>query len=369
MQNVDRLALGKHYYELHKSGGGRLDWQQIATQSGTTYNKARETARAYKRSLPAAELVQNLRILPKAPMEAPNVIAAPDLPTVPDLIKEFLGDPTIYEPIAALKPKDIRKIIAIGDIHANPDTKLLREIIALKPDHIFIGGDLLNSEQVSTHPLALDEKRVKLQTEMRIDRAYIAALHTHTNAHIDIFYGNHDHRFHRLVSELLGEGLMFLVRDPLEMIIQGIPNVRIIKQPMYAKTPDGTIFPMGDMRYMAIVGDALLSHANFTGKNPGMAVRKLYGWVQEWRKLMQWPDFSTYVQFHGHKIHYSAEQGGYVQLVEPGMGGTQVHESYKLNYDAKWTAGTTGCVYFEQGNYGGVWKTIRSTVRIVQPHI
>lgn len=287
----------------------------------------------------------------------------------PNLVKEYLGDPVNYERVTPSLPGSVRKIVAIGDIHANPDPLLLKQIIGLQPDHIMIGGDLLDSSEVSAHGLSVGEQRTHFRLEMRICRAFVATLKANTQAHIKIFRGNHDDWWHRKISTLIEEQLLFLVQDPLEMIIYGMPDVELISQPLFAKTPDGMTFPMGDMRHMAIVGDAFLSHANFTGKNPGMAVRKLYEWVQEWRKLMQWPDFGMYVQFHGHKIHYSSEQGGYVQLIEPGMGGTPCPEHYKVGYQAKWTPGATGALYFEQGEYETGWKTIRSSIKILQPHL
>lgn len=273
--------------------------------------------------------------------------------------------PPIFKP--AVIPSKKRKVIGAGDIHANPDQAITLAIIQEQPDIIIVGGDLLNSAQVSGHPLDYGERREKLKHEIQVCRTWLTALLQNTTAQIFIIRGNHDDWWHRRISSVIDPELLFLISDPLQMIVEGLPRISLVNTPLAFTTPNGTQYPAGSLQYMVIVGDALISHANFTSKNPGGAVKKLSTYITDWKPLLTWPDFRLLIQFHGHKISCNIERGGYLTLIEPGMVGELSVEAYKIGYQAKWTPGAIGCVVFEQEENKGQWVTIQQSIRVVQP--
>lgn len=260
-----------------------------------------------------------------------------------------------------------RKIVAVGDIHANPYLPLIDLIVDENPDLIIIGGDLLDAASFSSHTDDKTTDHATIKQEVSLARKYLTELLVRTNAHIEIIRGNHDDRLYKLVSSMMPDEVMQMVGDPLEMVIRGLERTKLVSMDVEAHLPSGHTRNLSNTRHMALYGDALVSHANFTGKDPGMAVKKLAGWTREWRRVLGWNDLALLIQFHGHKISFCEVEGGWQMWVEPGMGGEPKIEHYKIGYNLKWSPGSIGAVSFTQQMITGRWCTNYSSVKLLRP--
>lgn len=259
-----------------------------------------------------------------------------------------------------------RLVVVVSDIHAAPDEELTRLILDIKPDLLVVAGDLFDENQFSRHPRGLDETKKTFRHEMEVNRKWLKILAANI-AKIELLWGNHDHWLYGILAEILPDDVLEYFPDVLALASEGLGNVSVSKMPVEAVFPNGSTSAIGNTRYMAWVGDCLVSHANFSGSKPGFAVSKLYDWVQEWRRPLGWPEPAVYIQAHGHKMAMLDRQGGYSILVEPGMGGTPSVEGYKVGYQAKWQPGNLGAVRFVQELVGNNWKTKRETVELIRP--
>lgn len=262
---------------------------------------------------------------------------------------------------------ETRTIGAVGDIHSALDPRLWEMLKARKLDIFEVGGDTSDSASASHYKRQMEQTIVAFATELTLGENFFkecSKLYPLTN----VLYGNHDHRWHTALAALIPDVLLDKI-DPIKNMIQGLPNVHMVNMAVKSHMPDGTVLDMDKRtRYMHIVGDALLSHCNFSGKYPGDAAKRLYDWTANWRRPLGWPELSLYIQFHGHKMSYAEREGGYAALVEPGMGGGPKAEAYKVDYDAKWGPASIGAVVFKQERREGKWKTLLSSVELLRPY-
>lgn len=287
-----------------------------------------------------------------------------------DEIRAWLGTSLKEADIPfASEPTEYRRIAVVADLHSNPDLKLTNMLVESCPDIIVLGGDLLDSKQISRHAYNPAEKPVSLQDEIRLMRAWVEQLALRTTAEIWILKGNHDAWAERNISELIPHEIMFLVKSPLDLIAAGIDRVHMVSQPVSARLPNGMAVHLGETQYMMLVGDAVVSHANFTGKNPGASSLKLYEYIKNFRRYLGWPEMALGIQTHTHKLSLNEYEGGWFVAVEPGIGGTPLTDAYKANgYEAKWSASPIGAVVFSQELVDDEWKTIRSTIDLLRPY-
>lgn len=262
-----------------------------------------------------------------------------------------------------------RTIVAVGDIHANPYTPLIDLIVNESPHLIVVGGDLLDAASFSTHIDDKGKTHETIKQEIKRSRDFLIELlaRTSTNTHIEIIRGNHDDRLHKMITAILPEDVVEMVTDPLELTIKGLERTRLVNMDVRACLPSGHSRILSNTSHMMLYGDALVSHANFSGKDPGMAVKKLAGWTREWRRVLGWDELALLIQFHGHKISFCEVEGGWQIWVEPGMGGEPKIEHYKIGYNLKWNPGSIGAVSFKQQYIGGGWKTNYSSVKLLRP--
>jgi len=365
MQNVDRLALGKQYYELHKSGGGTLDWQQIATQSGTTYNIIREAARYYKRSLPADPPVPpDIHLVPR-PSPAPH-----SADEQRELLRAYLGTTLSLTEAKTRKPSERRKVVCCADLHGHPSKDVLHAIIAQQPDMIVIAGDLLDSAQVNPHPVMAGEsnKADTIRGEMANVRAWIETLLLNTRSQVFVSRGNHDSWSYRQAAELLPPALLDFFQDPFDVLLSELPASRVerVRTVWQYHHPDKSTSELGESEYMMMCGDALISHSNFVGSKAGDAVNKLLLWVNKWRKTLG-IDPTLMIQSHVHRAALLETDGGNTVLVEPGAAFDPVVSAYKIGYQAKWGSDSIGCCVFEQDLHNSQWCTDLGTVNLIRP--
>lgn len=289
----------------------------------------------------------------------------------------YLGADTSITFPAASTPQHTRKVLAVGDIHGEPDPELARAIVAYQPDIIIFGGDTLNLEQASRWKD--DSKRAKTRRlrkttrrELAAVRALIEFLLEHTHTILYVMRGNHEDRLYKKLAEVLEDWMLDYFTDPLDLLVEGLGDrVRLVETNLDWQYPDGTrITEFTDTGYTFVVGDVLLSHMNYTGGEPGQAVLKLFNkWKLEWEQPFSLTHVRVLVQFHGHKTAMLDRANGWYTLVEPGMGGCMRTEIYKTGYKPIWKPGTQGFVSFTQVLCDGTWQTARSTVSLNRLHI
>lgn len=287
-----------------------------------------------------------------------------------DEIREYLGTTLTFDAIKRpKKPSTIRTIVAVGDLHGNPHPAMLPLIIGQKPDLIIVGGDIYDQAAFSTHPKGYGEKTEAFENEQVRVRAWYETLLTHTLADMITMRGNHDDRFFKQLMDLLPPHFLPFVTDPLDVLFAGLPTERCKIHSTDARMHHSSLpdEAMGKLTYMLPLGDALLSHANFTGGETTTAVEKLAKWVGNWYQPLGWPDPSLLIQFHTHQWVYLRPRAGMRVLAEPGMAGMPAVEGYKIGYQSKWRPGTLGAVSFKQEIVNGEWKTLLSSVTPLVP--
>lgn len=231
------------------------------------------------------------------------------------------------------------KVAVIADIHAHPDRSLTEKLINLQPNHIIIAGDILDSAAINPH-----EKRnaISLEGEIRIMRAWLEGVLRRTNASVTVMRGNHDDWAARTLNTIVPDALRFLVGDPLALLVGGFED-RVVLHKGQAVVNG---IPVENADYFMVIGDALISHIDFTGSQSGDASRKLYKWYNDWRRTLN-IDCNVFIQAHVHHMSYNAVDGGNAVLIEPGMFASPLAEGYKLGQKGKWRPGTQGFVTFE----------------------
>ncbi|MEP7284629.1 MAG: metallophosphoesterase [Chloroflexota bacterium] len=273
--------------------------------------------------------------------------------------------------------------MAVGDIHGMPAPDLGRLLAEQNPDIIVFGGDSLDNKQASNHSdeavqsiFAPDFDPDKpmptprtIAMEIAAVRALIQWLIDNTNAQIIIMRGNHDNWIWRTVSNLLPVWAREFFPDILDLLIFGLPKDRVVlsNQVWTYHYPDGSEEVFGETKYLLVLGDAVLSHMNFTSVLPGGAVRKLAERMSQLYKPMGIADPVLLVQFHGHKVCNYDDRAGHRTCVEPGMGGCAKTEGYKADYNGAWALGAYGFVKFNQELREGEWLTDLSSVSVVKP--
>ncbi len=284
-----------------------------------------------------------------------------------DHLREWLGDTWQPPTGPSTCPSKFRRVVICGDLHADPHKGLTQQIIDLQPDILAVVGDLLDGDAPNSHvKLPGDPKPKDTRQEIAVIRAWFELMLDKTGADIWVTRGNHDDRYFRRAAEFLPDYLLDFFRDPLDMVVYGLPRVEIVSTPWTAIMPNGEKSDLGHSQYMLPLGDILLSHANFVGTEPGVAVRKLMQWHAPWRRTLDF-DPTIFVQMHCHSQSLGAYDGGHVLLIEPGMLCNPSAEAWKLRYDLKWKSGVVGALYLEQNEIDGQWITDRRTVRILTP--
>lgn len=289
-------------------------------------------------------------------------------PSIEDIKRFFRSHISAHNVPAQSNPTTYRKVVVVADIHGCPDPKLTDMIIQENPDIIVFGGDLLDNRVASRHAYNRNDRYMGAREEANVVRAWVELLIENTAALGIVIEGNHDNWIERLFADLVPHELMFLVKNVLEFMLAGIPRVEIAAMPISANLPSGASWDLGVTRYMTLVGDALISHADFTGKKPGNSVDKLRQWLFDWRRVLDWPELSLIIQTHTHKASIAHYESGFLVAVEPGVGGTPEIDRYKVGYQAKWSPSPIGACVFEQENTGGDWLTLRSSVRLLSPY-
>jgi len=301
---------------------------------------------------------------------APSPLSARRNDDSVDAIRAFLGmtlDTNKYKQPA--KPSKRRKVVALGDLHGNPHPALLPLIIAEQPDHIEVGGDIYDLACFSAHPRGWDEEKDEFGQEHKRVTAYFETLLLKTPAQIIIRRGNHDDRFWRRICDYFPAAPRSLFNDPLDLLVSSLASKRIAtaSTDVTAHHPRLSTETLGKVAYLGQLGDAIISHCNFSGSEPGAAVGKLSKWLDEWHQLLGWPEPTLCIQFHSHQWSYQFKRGGFLALVEPGMAGMPVIEGYKVGYQAKWKPGTLGAVSFVQEKVAEQWVTCLDTVHPLIP--
>lgn len=293
------------------------------------------------------------------------------------MLRVYLGTTREPERFYYHAPSSRRTVAGVGDLHGEFDPGILAEMIRTQADVYVIGGDLGDQQYASVHPtMTKAEKRQQARRDMRQEcasvRAGIELLLDETRGEIRCLRGNHDAWTWRKVQQVLPDWLAEQVNDPFELMLLGLgPRVQTVGFHVVERLPDGSQYD-GDHRneFMYVLGDVMFSHLNKTNSITESGVSKLYRmWFVEWDKRLKLDHVRVIVHFHVHARNYHTRRGGYMHLIEPGMGGTLASETYKHGYQPKWKPGIQGFVRFVQYRDGDDWVTDLSSIDMVAPRV
>lgn len=253
-----------------------------------------------------------------------------------------------------------RRICVVSDYHGTIHPFIAESLLKTDYDLCIHAGDILDmwalhQARIEGKSLTNQEKGSTVDEEIQIMRTWFELLDEHTTAQHIVLMGNHDARlyaqFVRLLDPILrSESLLCrMFKTPLDLLVEGLENFTIGSREMEWSYPDGMTLIAAESQYLYQLGDALVSHMNFTGKTPGTAVNKLWSWVQDYRIPLGLTDIRLCLQAHTHSLMLDKNtQGGSVNLVETGCALTATALGYGLVYNGNWAPSSVGYVTFEQ---------------------
>jgi hypothetical protein len=240
-----------------------------------------------------------------------------------------------------------------------------------QPDVLVVAGDLLDGRESSPHAEMPHAPKRTIREEMQTVRAYLEQLLLSTKADVLVMRGNHDSWPAKRAAEALAAypDVLAFWRDPLDLLIEQLPasRVKMVNTLWRYHYPDKSTAELGQTQYIALLGDALISHANFCGACAGDAVRKLSDWLRKWQGTLGLPELALLVQAHVHNVAFVESDGGHQVWVEPGAAFEPCVEGYKVDYQPKWKPGVVGAAVFEQELCRETWLTNRASVRLIRP--
>jgi hypothetical protein len=292
-----------------------------------------------------------------------------------DIAARWLGSTYTSTPKVRLEGP-YRRVIVVSDYHGTVHPFIEQWLLNNTYDICIHAGDILDSwslhkSRLEGKSLTQQERATTIDEEIQTMRAWFEILDEKTEAEHIVLMGNHDARlyaqFVRLLDPILrSESLlsrMFIT--PLELLTQGLHQFKLGSRPMQWTYPDNSSELAATSQYLYEVGDALVSHMNFTGSQPGTAVNKLWQWIQTYRLPLQLSHIRLALQAHTHSLMLDKNcQGGSVHLVETGCAMRSTAAGYGLVYNGNWTPAAVGLVSFDQFLEDSQWVTRLNSVKL-----
>lgn len=285
---------------------------------------------------------------------------------------------TNYVSIPAPSPNGLkRRICVVSDYHGTVHPFVAESLLKRETYDICVhAGDILDMGQlhksrIEGKHLTQQEQIMTVDEEIQRMRAWFELLDEHTKAQHIVMMGNHDARLYSLFVKYLdpilrSESLLIkMFRTPLELLTEGLENFTIGNRAMDWHYTNGDVEWAANSQYLVQLGDALVSHMNFTGKVPGTAVNKFYEWVQSYRIPLRLSDIRLFLQAHTHSLMIDRNcQGGHVHLVETGCALEAAALGYSLVYDGNWTPSAVGYITFDQSLENESWVTDLHSIKL-----
>lgn len=293
-----------------------------------------------------------------------------------EMVRQWLGTDYISSRSLIQKGKK-RRVCVVSDYHGTVHPFIAQSLLKEEYDLCIHAGDILDmwslhQSRIEGKSLTQQEKVVTLDEEIATMRAWFELLDEKTQAQHIVLMGNHDARLYSLFVKLLdpylrSESLLCrMVRTPLELLTEGLENFTIGSRQMNWVYPDFSVIEAANSQYLYQLGDALISHMNFTGKQSGAAVSKLWSWVQDYRHNLELSNIRLCLQAHTHSLMLDKNaQGGHVHLVETGCALEATALGYGLVYNGNWTPSAVGYVLFDQyEEESGIWKSDLNSIEL-----
>jgi hypothetical protein len=157
---------------------------------------------------------------------------------------------------------------------------------------LIIGGDGFDFHRLSRY---VKEHKLSFEEEIAKSRVVIEWLASQFES-VEVEGGNHDTgRGARWVAENISEEFHFLVRDPMELLLADLPNVKQVGH----RTPFGA-----DMAWLYQVGkDCIITHCELSSAQQGVNLGRLKDWCREWGKVIGLnPDPRCFTTGHTHRL-------------------------------------------------------------------
>lgn len=270
-----------------------------------------------------------------------------------------------------------RKVVVVSDYHGTVHPNIAKWLLENEYDICIHAGDILDqwsvhASRLNGRTLTMQEKETYLDEEIQTMRAWFELLDEKTNAQHIVLHGNHDVRVEQTFIKLLApilrnDSLMVrMFRTPLELLVEDLANFELGQKEMTWQYPSGMLRQAASSKYLYQLGDALISHMNFVGAQPGTAVNKLWNWLQAYRDvIVGLQDIRFCMQAHTHSFMLDKNcQGGHVYLAETGCALDAPALGYSLIYDGNWTPAAVGLTTFNQFLENGNWKTELESIQL-----
>ena len=188
---------------------------------------------------------------------------------------------------------------------------------------LIIGGDGLDFYRISRYPKS---KLMPFREELAQARVVLEYLSA-SFGEVRILLGNHDGgRWERAVGEQISEEIRWLVRSPWEVLLEDLPNVRLVGHEAPFGASVGWLYQLGD--------DAIITHCEVSSSQQGVNLDKLKGWVTEWSDvigLCHRPRLITTGHTHRATAHHEHDK----LLIETGTLASWDAQDYQLGAGIK----------------------------------
>lgn len=157
---------------------------------------------------------------------------------------------------------------------------------------LILAGDTFDFYRMSRY---LKTKELKFEEEMAKARVAFEYLCSRFPK-VRIFLGNHEiGRWERWLAEYIHEEFRFLVKNPIDLLLNGIPNLEVVGHTTTWGKELVWLYQLGE--------DAILTHCEKSSAQQGVNLEKLKLWLREWaRPLGINRNFRLVTSGHTHRL-------------------------------------------------------------------
>ncbi len=252
---------------------------------------------------------------------------------------------TLVPKPAPVRSKSRKRVVVVSDLHIpfhNMGYIVAAEQDIKHADVLIIAGDFLDIYSISRFQ---KDKVIDLEGEFQEGRVILERW-SHMVPEIIILEGNHTERLKKVVTEKLGPGFLFLLKDGFDLLADGLTNVEVAR----CDLDKGDGISYFTAKHFHQIGDVVIAHFDMSGsaKTPLMGACKARDWWSGYgAHIPQLKPFKLLCQSHSHKLGLSMTSDNRM-IAETGT--LSLIQEYALRSDSKWAPPQPGYMTFDIDN-------------------
>lgn len=204
--------------------------------------------------------------------------------------------------------------------------------------NLVIGGDFLDGYSMNSYG---QSKVAPFSEEIAAGRVVLEWLASKFDNIILIDDNHVDGRFRRILEKKIPADLHFLIQNPYDFLISGLPNVTHAR-----KTYKNGI----EIGWFVQIGDCIVAHAETHSAVPMKPVAALSDWIDNWNFELGLGQIRCVMEAHVHKLGMYYLPGRNRLIIETGSLVSPEGVGYSMGADLKYKPATNGCVWMVQEN-------------------